>query len=159
MITPTNLESIQDVIDRLAIIEKVCLYAGAMDRRDWDLYRTIFADRVEISFPASTPAAEDGPRAAEEWVSLVYRTLTAFEHTHHMITNHIVTIDGDWATCQSHMVARHYDKSPDVETGWIIGGFYTHSLSKLSAEWKICGVKLHDTWEQGADVRDRVLAG
>lgn len=158
MIAPTHLESIQDVIDRLAIIEKVALYAGAMDRRDWEYYRTIFDDKVEISFPASTPAAEDGPRTAEEWVSLVYQTLTKFTHTHHMIANHIVTIEGDDAACQSHMVARHYDKSPDVESGWIIGGFYTHRLRKVSGEWKICGVKLHDTWEQGADVRDRVFA-
>ncbi len=145
MAAPSLPETLQDLIDRAHISDTVLRYATGIDRRDWPLYRSIFADAVEVDFEtwSHEPARI---WTAEAWVASVRATLAPFDATSHMLTNHVITLDGDEATLTAHMVALHYFDGETQE----LGGFYTHRLRREATGWKICRCRLVITWERGS---------
>jgi 3-phenylpropionate/cinnamic acid dioxygenase small subunit len=136
---------LQDLTDRAAIHDTVLKYATGVDRRNWSLYRSIFAD--EVIFDFETWSGEP-PRTwtAEEWLASVQETLAPFDATSHMLTNLVITLDGDNATVVAHMVAIHYFEGEVQE----LGGFYTHSLRRTEDGWRIFRCRLVITWERGS---------
>jgi hypothetical protein len=137
--------TLADLIDKAAVYDVVSTYAGAMDRREWSLYRSIFTDEVDIHFPVWTGGLQERV-PAERWVDLVRKALTGFDATHHMIVNRGIKLQGDRATVDSHMTARHVYAPDEVE---FLGGFYTHQLVRRKGEWKLSGVMLNITWDEG----------
>ena len=47
---PHELEALAD---RLAIEDLLTRYAHAVDRHDWDLYRSVFTDDAHIDYPSA----------------------------------------------------------------------------------------------------------
>lgn len=145
MQAPSPPASLQDLIDRARISDVVLNYATGIDRRDWALYRSIFAAEVEFDF--ETWSGEPSRIwTADEWLASVRATLAPFDATSHMLTNHVITLDGDEATLVAHMVALHYFEG-DVQE---LGGFYTHRLRRDGDGWKIFRCRLVITWERGS---------
>ncbi len=143
----------QDLVDRAQISDCVVAYATGLDRRDWELYRSIFTDEVEMDF--TSVGIRAGSYAADTWVRDARRLFAGFEATQHTSTNHVHTIRGDRATCMSNMQAEHFvaagaDDSPSPgEERWTIGGYYINELTRTPAGWKLCGVTLKVTWSVG----------
>ncbi|SVE24716.1 uncharacterized protein METZ01_LOCUS477570, partial [marine metagenome] len=48
-----TVDPIRDLADRLAIGDLLTRYATAVDRRDWDLYRTVFTSDAEIDYTSA----------------------------------------------------------------------------------------------------------
>lgn len=144
MPAPSLPTSLQDLIDRATIGDTALSYATGIDRRDWALYRSIFADTVEFDFEtwSGVPASMI---AADEWVASVRETLACFDATAHVLTNPVITLAEDDATIVLHMTATHYLEG---ETQ-VLGGYYTHRLVRQGCGWKIVGCRLVITWEQG----------
>ena len=94
---------LQLLIDRAAISETILRYATGIDRRDWALYRSIFADTIDIDFSTWTGLKTSMP--AETWVSTVRDTLSCFDATQHNITNHVISVAGDTAEITAYVVA------------------------------------------------------
>ena len=140
---PTPPHSLQDLLDRAAIADLRYAYAHGVDRRDWALYRSIFADRVEFDF--FTWAGIRETYDADEWVALVKATLAPFDATQHTFTNLLITLDGDNATCVTNMTARHV-LGQESQT---LGGYYTDRLVRTEAGWRITACQLMITWEEG----------
>ena len=143
MPAPSLPTSLADLIDRAVIGDALLNYATGIDRRDWDLYRSIFADEVEIDF--STWSGTRSVMQADEWVASVRNTLACFDATQHNLTNHVITLDGDSATAVAHMVALHQFEGELQQ----LGGFYTDRLVRVGNGWKIVACCLVITWEQG----------
>ncbi|MDB5713373.1 MAG: SnoaL-like domain protein [Sphingomonadales bacterium] len=144
MPAPSTPLSLQDLIDRATVSDTILNYATAIDRRDWSLYRSIFADEVEFDFQTwsgAPPAMVSG----DDWVTSVRETLACFDATAHVITNHVITLSGDTATIVAHMTATHYFAG-EVQ---VLGGYYTDRLVRHGLGWKIVGCQLIITWEQG----------
>jgi len=141
---PKNL---RDLLDRAAISDLVHAYAHGIDRRDWALYRSIFADRVDIDF--FTWAGIREVFDADAWTAAVKGTLAPFDATQHTMSNLAITLDGDAATCIAHMTARHV-LGAEAQT---LGGYYTNRFARTADGWKIVGCTLMITWEEG----DRAL--
>jgi hypothetical protein len=94
------------LLDRAAIIDVQLRYALGVDMRDWALFRSCFTDEIEID---SSSAARPPQRwKADDWVELVRRTIDGMKTTQHIITNQIITIDHDEATCIAYVQARHH---------------------------------------------------
>lgn len=151
MTIATEPTSLDDLLDRARIGDTLLRYATGVDRRDWALYRSIFADEVEFDFETWTgePAR---PWSADEWVAVVRTTLAPFDATSHMLTNHVIALDGDRAEVSAHMVATHYFEGETQE----LGGFYTHHMRREGNLWKIERCRLVITWERGSrDLFDR----
>jgi len=111
---------VQALLDRQAVVDTVVRYAWALDAKDWALARSCFADAVEADYgdlrggrPERVPAD-----------AFVARRREALERldTHHLSTNHLVTLDGDTAICTSATLIHRRDPHaagivPDVEGG------------------------------------------
>jgi SnoaL-like domain len=95
------------LLDRLAISDVQLRYATGADTRDWVLYRSCFTDEIDTDF---TSVFGGQPRRgnADRFVEAARRFLTGLKATQHMITNHVITIEGDEATCVAYVQARHY---------------------------------------------------
>lgn len=147
MPAPSTATTLQDLIDRAAVFDVLLNYATGVDRRDWNLYRSIFIDEVYFDF--STWRGVKMTMPAEDWVAEVKDTLGCFDATQHNITNPVITLDGDEATVTAYIVARHHFAG-EMQT---VAGFYTHRLVRTDAGWKIAACTLVITWEEG----DRTL--
>ncbi len=138
--------SLADLIDRAAIADLLNGYAYGIDRRDWPLYRSIFADRLAVDLAWS---GVDATMAAGEWVSTVCATLAPFDATQHRMSNIAVDLAGDTAILRCQMTARHMLVVDGAEQHHLIGGYYTHDVVRTAAGWRIARLCLTIMWEQG----------
>lgn len=137
-----------DLIDRANITEHVLKYATGIDRHQWDLYRSIFADEVMLDFSSwSGDPARAMP--ADDWVAGVRATLEPFDATQHVLTNFIIDLDGDSATCTCYMAAHHHLVVEGDRQMHSIGGYYIHDLKHAENGWLIHKTSLNVTWEMG----------
>jgi SnoaL-like domain len=136
--------------DRAAISDVVVRYATGADTRDWELYATCEYDFSSFSGggPNTMPVAT--------WVNAVRATLTGFDATQHLSTNHVITFDADdhdRATCVSQMHAQHWLSAAtlgaEVADWCTLGGHYTNSFRRIDGEWKIARCQLNVTWTTG----------
>lgn len=143
-----------DLIDRAEIHDVLMDYAIGIDSRDWQRYRAIFTDEVELDFSSwsGNPAS---PMAADDWVAGVRDTLSGFDGTQHMLMNSSVDLDGDRATVTLYMNAHHYLNIDGAHNMHSIGGYYTHRMVRTDSGWLSEACKLTVTWESG----DRALFG
>ncbi len=140
--------------DKIMVSETIYLYAMGIDTKDFVLYRSIFADQVEVDFSSyeGSSVTEPSLLSGDQWVRGVQPLFTGLAATQHTMTNPLPVIDGDSATCRMYMQAHHVYE-PDKEDSWFtLGGYYDDSLvrSDLSPTgWLLTGVKLTVLWRQG----------
>jgi len=144
--------TLETLIARAEISDVVNRYATGIDRRDWVLYRSIFADEVDFDF-TTWSGGEPRRLSGDQWVAGVREGLSGFDATQHISTNHVHTIEGETATCVSYMVALHYLVEDEKRLMQGLGGFYTNRLRRQADGWKIEACTLTVTWEMG----DRAL--
>lgn len=145
----TGVDELREMSDRQAISDIVLQYAMAADRRDWALYRDCFTDAVDIDF-TSFSGGESERLSVDDWVLRVRGLLPGFDVTQHNSSNHVHSISGDSATCVSYMVAEHiYLAATSAENHVTLGGYYTNSLVRTPAGWRICKCQLNVTWQRG----------
>ena len=111
--------------DHWAICETVYRYAYGIDTKDWDLYRSIFTDDVWIDFTSYRPGRPASTMAADTWVGAVRSQMVRLAATHHAMTNPLVTVDGDRATCQMYIDADHALEVGNDEAWFSLGVHYT----------------------------------
>jgi hypothetical protein len=140
--------SLETLTDRAAISDVVLRYATAVDTRDWALYRSVFTDPLTVDF-ASWSGDPELTMPVDEWVELVRKTLSGFDATQHLSSNHVISLTGDGARCVSYMVARHYLVEKGERLMHSIGGHYTNRLIRTGDDWKIQHCMLTVTWEMG----------
>ena len=142
--------------DKLMIAETIYLYAIGIDTKDFDLYGSIFADQVNIDFSSyeGSSVPETTVLTRDQWVSRVRPLFTGLAATQHSMTNPVVTIDGDTASCRMYMQAHHVFE-PEKEDSWFtIGGYYDDTLTRDAESpsgWKLTGVKLTVLWRKGQE--------
>ncbi|ASK88703.1 nuclear transport factor 2 family protein [Sphingorhabdus sp. SMR4y] len=137
-----------ELIDRARITDHILRYATGIDRRDWALYRSIFTDRMTPDFSSwsGEPALA---MSADDWVAGVRATLEPFDATQHVLTNFVITVDGNSASCTCYMAAHHHLVSGDLREMHSIGGYYVHELQRSGDGWLIHRTTLNVTWEMG----------
>jgi hypothetical protein len=129
--------------DISAIINVVNLYPLAVDTRKWELFDLIFTPDVHADFATPTP-----------WTDLasLKRDFKAvhdpFDHTQHVVTNHVVVVDGDRADCTSYVRARLSREAPGGNI-FEMAGWYDDGLVRTSAGWRIKSRKTNIIWMGG----------
>jgi hypothetical protein len=98
------------LVDEHDIRKLVIAFSNGMDARDVAMFRSAFADEVDLDIP---PRAADvivlqGKVDADVYAEQVIRLLSGFEATQHVSTNHQIEVDGDRATCACYTHATHY---------------------------------------------------
>ena len=138
--------------DRADIIDLQHRYAHGIDRRDWALYRSVFADRIRIDF-SDWHGGAPLEIAADEWVERVAARQSGFDATQHRMTNIVVMLDGDRARCDTYVVARHCLRDPAGDRIQAIGGHYDNQLERGPRGWVFTSCTLKVAWTTG----DRAL--
>ncbi|MEZ0338933.1 nuclear transport factor 2 family protein [Mycobacterium sp. pV006] len=116
--------------DRQDIADVLIRYATGIDRRDWALFRTVFADDCELDY---------GDIGVWHGVDAVVDFMTAAHemagHTLHRISNIAVEVDGDTATSRAYVDGLIL--SQDNTSGVNATGFYDDELVRTGTGWRI----------------------
>ena len=146
MTTPES--TVTELEDRLAIIELVSRLSLAIDAKDWDgmgqlFTETVYHDRTSLTGgdPYTAPVAQ----FVEGW----RQTLQALDAVHHQITNHVISLDGDEATCTANMMGTHVLANASGGPIWTVGGRHVYELKRTEGGWRISGLTFNLQWATG----------
>ena len=138
-------KKLQQLYDRMEIIDTMNRYATSVDTRDWDLFLTCYtdemiADMVSVGFekPMTLPATD--------FLAIIRQAVSPFDSTQHLISNHVIDIDGDSATCVCYLQAQHFSEEDTGPHTLLIGGYYSNGLIRTPAGWRIDKYKVVKTW-------------
>ncbi|MFC8525800.1 nuclear transport factor 2 family protein [Nocardia sp. NPDC057227] len=105
-------------------------YATGIDRRDWELFRTVFTPDCVLDYgPIGTW------HGIEEVLTFMRQSHDMAGHTLHRITNIAATVDGDSARATSYVDA--VIMAPDGTSGVNAVGFYDDELVRTATGWQI----------------------
>jgi ketosteroid isomerase-like protein len=126
---PSSL--LQQVADRIALMDVMLKYAKGVDERDMMLYRSVFAEDVRI-----VGFAREEIRGADAWMAFVEKALAQYGPTQHMLGPQLAVVNGDAAHCRTDVQALHYmkDKPDTTLTLWAT---YESDMQRMNGEWKI----------------------
>lgn len=148
----------QDILDVTATVDRSFTRP---DRRDFDGYRALLADRVTVDFGGVNDDSA-GEIAADDMTASA-RTLVGPVHlTQHMISNHVADVDGDDAVVSFYEQALHHHPAlgddPQVNT-WTLFGRGEHRLRRTAEGWRIVAMRLEALHHTGnADLLADVAA-
>jgi SnoaL-like domain len=144
----TDEDTVQCLLDRAAISEVQLRYATGVDTRDWPWFRSCFTDEIETESSSDVGSPPQRIKA-DDWVERVRRTINGMEATQHMITNQVITLNGDEATCVAYVQARHHLPNETGGSDQVMYGYYTNRFVRTAAGWKIHARKLTVLWNEG----------
>ncbi|MER7639383.1 nuclear transport factor 2 family protein [Streptomyces sp. NPDC126522] len=134
--------------DRLAILELIGRLALLLDARDWDALELLFADQVHYD-RTSLFGGEPQTLTPAELVSGYRQALGNLDALHHLITGHVISIDGDQATCAANMQGTHVLANASGGPVWTVGGRHDYQLERNADEWRIAGLTFTVQWATG----------
>jgi 3-phenylpropionate/cinnamic acid dioxygenase small subunit len=133
------------IMERLDVIDTCTRMAWHADQREWDLLAEVFADQVTLDYTSlngGEPATLTPAQIVDGW-----RTgLGAYSATQHLLTNHLVTLDGVGAVCTAAFQATHRKTDDSL---WTLGGTYRFDLARTGDGWRITGVVMTAVWSDG----------
>ena len=137
--------------DVVALNQLAYRYAKAVDTCDVALFQGVFtADgRLRSYHPdAEQPFADLTGRAQLAAVSDTMRGM--YGATTHMMTNHLVEIDGDTATGEVLCIARHLEGATSINV--IIR--YINRYARQQGEWRIADRQIRFLWSERHEATD-----
>src|SRR5260370_25182982 len=107
------------------------------------LTETVYHDRTSLTGgePYTAPVAQ----FVEGW----RQTLQGMDAVHHLITNHVISLDGDQATCAANMQGTHVLANASGGPIWTVGGRHDYQLKRTATGWKIAGWTFTIQWATG----------
>ncbi len=121
---------------------------NAVDAKDWDLCRSFFTDEIYADF-TSLAGGEPGRIPADDLVGAWRTNLYPDKKSHHMRSNHRITVDGDRAEAFSKGYALNILDRPTGSDLWEVWGNYTHMLERSGEGWKCSGMTFVVTHARG----------
>ncbi len=150
---------LQRLMDELEIRRVVDEIDNAVDAKDWAACRSYFADTIDVDF-TSLAGGSPARIPSDDLVGAWRRNLYAEKQSHHMRSNHRVTIDGDRAEVFSKGYAFNMLPSRVGSDLWEVWGDYRHTLVRTASGWKVSAMALSVTYSQGNErARDFVPQG
>ena len=140
--------------DFVEITQRRYEYAMGIDSRDFGLLRSVFTENITMNFEDYNGQPESKLRA-DDWVESCKPLFLGLDSTQHIMSNPIVTVEGDTAFCKMQMQAFHFYENRRQEE-FSIGGYYEDKLFHNGSKWLISAVTLNIFWTRG--VRDIMSA-
>lgn len=124
--------------DRAAVTDALHAWCTAIDTRNWAAMRALLTDPVLIDYSSNGSIA--GHMPVEQWIDRL-KGLHGFDKTLHMVSNLVIRVNGDAATCVSYVNAMHFLTEDGRELNAYACGIYTHELIRAGDGWKIRAAK------------------
>lgn len=132
-----------ELADRQAIADLAARYCRAIDRRELDSLREIYA-------PGGIDHHTGFSGPVEEFIPWLSRLLPTFDGTLHVIGNHLAEVRGDSAIAETYATAHHWGSpSEDPAKNFTTTVRYVDDLVRLEGRWRI-----RERWA----VRERALS-
>ena len=135
---------LQWLVDRAAISDLLTDFARALDDKDWEGYAANYADDGVLAI--SPTIAHTGRAGLAEFVAA---SLGRYAGTHHISTNHAITIDGDTATTRSYLLAAHVLEAGNPYRHADGAGWYRCKLRRTPDGWRFAHVTLEIRYLSG----------
>lgn len=132
------------LLDEKAIVDVTIRYATALDTKDWQRLRECFTPDAVARYGVIADCA--GVDAIIEQVS---GGMDYLAQTQHILTNHVVLLDGDSATCVCYLQAQHLRDNAKPSWNFIMAGQYSDSLVRTRDGWRISERALELWWTSG----------
>jgi 3-phenylpropionate/cinnamic acid dioxygenase small subunit len=129
--------------DEKAVVDLTIAYAWALDTRQYDELRSVFATDATAMLRG---VACDG---VESIITRISRALSRLDATQHIVTNQHVRFDGDTGTCRTQLHAQHIKHGTEGGDTYVIGGFYEDRVERRPEGWRIVHRTLTETWAGG----------
>ncbi len=134
--------------DEREIVRVVDEIDNAVDAKDWKACRSYFQDEIDVDF-SSLAGGSPSRMKADDLVGGWRRALYSDKKSHHMRSNHRVTINGDRAEVFSKGYAFNLLPSKTGSDLWEVWGDYRHTLQRTGQGWKVSGMTLTVTYARG----------
>jgi ketosteroid isomerase-like protein len=144
----TSDSTMAEIEDRLAIIELIGRLSLTIDAKDWDTMGQLFTDTVyhdRTSLTGGEPYTAPVAQFVDGW----RQTLQAMGAVHHQITNHVISLEGDAATCAANMQGTHVLANASGGPMWTVGGRHEYQLKRTADGWRIAGLTFTLQWATG----------
>ena len=145
----TLSEKVQWLVDRALISELLFSFARALDTKDVDAYVNNYTKDGVLELPDPTSTTGETlivPRS--RMLEFVRNGIVkTYRATHHISTNHQITITGNIAMSRSYLQAVHVGAIPLDH--WDAGGWYDCNYARTPEGWKFTHVKLTAVWMTG----------
>ena len=129
--------------DHQAIVELTATYCWALDEKAFDRLRHVFLPDATAQLGSSSQ------RGIDEIIDRVSTTLARFEGSQHMVSTHLIEVDGDTATCRCYLYAQHVRPVGDEPPLLAVGGRYEDRLVRTADGWRIAHRTLVCMWRSG----------
>jgi len=116
--------------DQQDIAAVLLCYATGIDRRDWQLFRTVFTDDCELDY--GEIGSFKGVDAVTEFMQQAHAMAG---HTMHRLTNQVIAVDGDTAEARTYVDA--LIMLSDNSSGVNAAGFYDDELVRTDDGWRV----------------------
>jgi hypothetical protein len=137
------------LVDRAQISDLLFSFAAALDNKNWQAYADNFADGGYIDLPDLQ--STNGSRFTlhkDKMLEMLPKSLGRYTATHHISSNHQISIEGDAARSRSYLQGVHVGAKP-VEH-WTAGGWYDCRYMRTAiGGWKFAEVRLTAVWLDG----------
>lgn len=140
-------EILQRLADRAAITDTVLRFARAFDIQNWSMLRACLTDAVEVDY-ADFRGEVARILRADVYVQNRSDTLSHLK-THHLVTAHLITIEGNEAECISNMVIYRFAPEMETDNRFDTHGYYTFRLYRSGEAWQIGKIKQTVFWSSG----------
>ena len=125
------------------IVSLTVKYCWALDERDWDSLSEVFSSDAYAKYGVTEH------KGIDSIIEKCQKALLPLDFSHHMVTNHVVELEGDEATCKCYFQAQHVRNSAPGGVNFIIAGKYEDELTRINGEWKISSRVLTKIWTEG----------
>jgi 3-phenylpropionate/cinnamic acid dioxygenase small subunit len=121
------------VRDRTDITDVLVRYATGIDRRDWALFRTCWAEDIDANYGRGIGHFH----SADEITNYMTEAHADMGPTWHRLSNFSIEVDGDTATARTYLHAVLNVDKGDSDRWMEVMGHYDDLLVRSAAGWKI----------------------
>ena len=146
--TEGSIEYLSALAEIILVVDEI---DNAVDAKDWQRCRGYFTDEIYANF-TSLAGGSPGNMPADDHIEAWAANLYADKLSHHMRTNHRVTIDGDRAEVFSKGYALNILRRRTGSDLWEVWGNYTHTLERTSEGWRCSGMTFVVTYARGNEM-------
>jgi ketosteroid isomerase-like protein len=137
-------DDLKRLLDRQEIVDVTIRYCNALDLRDWELLASCFTD--DAVFSAGPWGEHEGVEAI---VGLCNSVFPGMDMTQHLVSNHVVEVSGDEATCTCDLVAEHLLRAAAGGDQTTTRAIYHDRLRRTADGWRFAHRSLDVTWQEG----------
>ena len=139
-----------EMFDRQHIMDLVTSVGRCLDERDFEALRELFTDDATLATPGGTVGGHDA------LVAQARRGHSRDKGIQHIITNHLVRLDGDRASVRANLLVAFATDGPADPQPFLLGEVYRFEMRRTADGWRISSLQSTPVWSLNRPAR---LAG